>query len=58
MTSITISDLHSTDVGLFLNSESLLNDLSYKEFNEVYGGSPASFSLGYAIGYLVGLITH
>ncbi|MBN3942781.1 MAG: hypothetical protein V7L21_04585 [Nostoc sp.] len=53
MSSITVSDLHSTDISLFGNSESFLKDLSYKDSNEVYGGS-AAYALGYAIGWLIG----
>lgn len=53
MTSITVSDLHSTDVSLFLNSESFLKDLSYEDSNEVYGGNAFSYALGYLIGKII-----
>jgi hypothetical protein len=54
MSSITVSDLHSTDVSLFGNSKSFLKELSYQDSNEVYGGSDISYAIGYAVGRLIG----
>lgn len=54
MSSITVYDLHSTDVSLFGNSESFLKDLSYEDSNEVYGGNILSYAIGFAIGWAIG----